>query len=311
MSCKTSRGAALLLLYGELSGVERDEAQAHVEDCAACRLAIAEERRLLALLSDGAGLEPTEDLLARCRRDLSRALDEEPARGAAWARRIARFWSGARLSPAYGLLFLVTGFLAGAILLRAEGRMARPAVVPAEASSAVRAESPVRSVRSVETAPDGESVKVSYDTVERESLEGSADDPRIRGLLLRTLEDSQNPGLRLAAIEALRQQVDRSEVRQALLSAMRVDENAGARLKALQALDERVPSDPEIRNAMLEVVKKDANPGVRVRAIDLLSDALDPQMLPEMERLAREDPDTYVRMRSGDFVDALYARNGR
>jgi hypothetical protein len=30
-----------------------------------------------------------------------------------------------------------------------------------------------------------------------------------------------------------------------------------------------------------------------------------------MERLSRDDPDAYVRMRSGDFVDALYASNRR
>jgi HEAT repeat protein len=154
-------------------------------------------------------------------------------------------------------------------------------------------------------------VRLSYDTLQRGSLEGSAADPEIRALLLSTLEDSQNPGLRLAAIEALRRHVDQEEVRRALVAAMRADDNAGARLKAIEALDQRVPSDPDIRLAMLDAVRQDANPGVRVRAIDLLSSASDPQLLPEMERLSREDPDTYVRMRSGDFVDAMYARNAR
>jgi hypothetical protein len=47
---------------------------------------------------------------------------------------------------------------------------------------------------------------------------------------------------------------------------------------------------------------------VRVRAIDLLADAHDEAMLPAMELLAREDPDTYIRMRSTDFVEAMQAR---
>jgi HEAT repeat protein len=62
---------------------------------------------------------------------------------------------------------------------------------------------------------------------------------------------------------------------------------------------------------MLAAVQNDRNHGVRVRAIDALSRARDPQMLPTMERLAREDPDTYIRMRSGEFVDAMYARSER
>lgn len=310
MNCTMARQAALLLLYGEISDVERAAAQAHVDSCDACRLALAEERRLLAILSERQVAEPRDDLLERCRRDLARAIDEQPARGAAWAQRLAAFWSEARLSPAYGLLFLVVGFMAGVVALRAgDMRPSRTALRPAAAPAASLSETPVASIRSLEAAPDSDHVRLIYDTLQRGSLEGSAADPEIRSLLVRTLENSQNPGLRLAAIEALRRHVDQAEVRRALLAAMRADDNAGARLKAIQALDDRVPSDPEIRRAMLEAVRQDANPGVRVRAIDLLSGALDPQMLPEMERLSREDPDTYVRMRSGDFVDALYARN--
>jgi len=310
MNCTTARQAALLLLYGEISDAERAVAQSHVDACDACRLALAEERRLVAILSERQAVEPRDDLLEGCRRDLARAIDGRPAPGAAWARNLGRFWSEARLSPAYGLLFLAVGFMAGAVALRTgDMRLARPAPRAAAGPAAALSETPVASIRSLETAPDRDHVRLSYDTLQRGSLEGTAADPEIRSLLLGTLEDSQNPGLRLAAIEALRRHVDQPEVRRALMAAMRADDNAGARLKAIQALDDRVPSDPEIRNAMLEAVRRDANPGVRVRAIDLLSHALDPQMLPEMERLSREDPDTYVRMRSGDFVDAMYARN--
>ena len=309
MNCTTARQAALLLLYGEISDAERATAQAHIDACDPCRLALAEERRLLAILAERQGGEPRDDLLESCRRDLARAIDAQPSPGAAWAQSLARFWSEARLSPAYGLLFLVVGFMAGVIALRAGDIWPAPRAAAGPAASL--SETPVASIRSLETAPDRDHVRLSYDTLQRGSLEGSAADPEIRALLVRTLENSKNPGLRLAAIEALRRHVDQAEVRRALVAAMRADDNAGARLKAIQALDDRVPSDPEIRNAMLEAVRRDANPGVRVRAIDLLSRALDPQMLPEMERLSREDPDTYVRMRSGDFVDALYARNNQ
>jgi HEAT repeat protein len=311
MNCTTARQAALLLLYGEISDAERAAAHDHVGGCDACRLALAEERRLLAILSERQGIEPDEDLLERCRQDLARALDERPAPGAEWAQRLLGFWSQARLTPAYGVLFLLVGFMAGAVAPRAGALQSVKPATQAAGPSATLSETPVASIRSLEASPDRDHVRLSYDTLQRGSLEGSASDPEIRALLLSTLETNQNPGLRLAAIEALRRHVGQEDVRRALVAALRADDNAGARLKAIEALDERVPSDPEIRRAMLDAVRQDANSGVRVRAIDLLSRASDPLLLPEMERLSREDPDTYVRMRSGDFVDAMYARSSQ
>lgn len=311
MNCTTARQAALLLLYGEISDAERTAAQVHVEGCDGCRLALAEERRLLAILSERQAIEPDEDLLEVCRQDLARALDERPAPGAEWARRLVAFWSEARLTPAYGVLFLLVGFMAGAVAPRAGALQSVRPATQAAGPSATLSETQVASIRSLEASPDRDHVRLSYDTLQRGSLEGSASDPEIRALLLNTLETNQNPGLRLEAIEALRRHVGQEEVRRALVAALRADDNPGARLKAIEALDERVPSDPEIRRAMLDAVRQDANSGVRVRAIDLLSRASDPQLLPEMERLSREDPDSYVRMRSGDFVDAMYARNSQ
>jgi HEAT repeat protein len=140
-------------------------------------------------------------------------------------------------------------------------------------------------------------------------MEGTAADPAIRAMLVTTLRDSLNSGLRLEAIDALAAHADQADVRQALLDALRRDENAGARLKALDALAARAPEDSQVRGAIVDAMQKDANPGVRVRAIDTLASRRDRRLLPVMERLSRDDPDAYVRMRSGAFVDALYASN--
>lgn len=319
MTCEAARQAVLLHLYGEIREEEGASAQRHLVECEACRLAVAEERRLHALLADRSDAEPSDRLLQDCRRGLTQALDTEPPSASPLIHRWMQFWSRARLSPAYGLTFLLVGFMAGAISLRAtDGRPTGGGIPSADGiggdqsaggSDAVTA--PVASLRSLEAFPDQDRVRLDYDTVRRDSLEGSAGDPRIRDLLIQTARDSDNPGLRMQAIEALRRHVDQAEVRQALLQTLLVDDNAGARLKAMDALDARVPLDREISDAMLEAVRRDTNPGVRVRAIDMLARAPDARMLGDMERLRRETPDTYVRMRSGDFVDAMHARNAR
>jgi hypothetical protein len=324
MHCESARRAILLQLYGEIDAREHFKMDTHLSGCPSCRDAVAAERRLFAMLQAGAGPEPSDDLLDRCRASLSGALDRE-APPAPLPLRVRLFdsWRQVRLSPAYGLAMLMAGFLAGALTLRAApegffgGGESPASAATAEherlaAAASRRPESlPVSSVRSLEpAAADGE-VRVGYDTLQRGSMEGTADDPAIRAMLVTTLRDSLNSGLRLEAIDALRTHADQADVRQALLDALRRDENAGARLKALDALAARAPEDSQVRGAIVDAMQKDANPGVRVRAIDSLAAGRDPRLLPVMERLSRDDPDAYVRMRSGDFVDALYASNRR
>ncbi|HZN04386.1 MAG TPA: zf-HC2 domain-containing protein, partial [Candidatus Polarisedimenticolia bacterium] len=292
MSCDTARRSILLMLYGEIDGRERFKMETHLSGCGACRDAQAEERRLFAMLQLESAAEPSDDLLDRCRDGLARALDAEaPPAPAPWTARLLEMWRQARLSPAYGLAMLMVGFLAGAMTLRsaASGPQPLAGAAPEDASDRVasgpaRPDSPpVNSVRTLEpAAADGE-VRVGYDTVQRGSLEGTADDPAIRALLVTTLRDSLNSGLRLEAIDALRAHAGQADVRQAFLDVLRGDENAGARLRALDALVARAPEDSQVRGAIVDAMQQDANPGVRVRAIETLSRGRDPRLLPVME----------------------------
>lgn len=316
--CDATRRALLLEMYGEAGEAARRDAERHLLACESCRIASAEERRLEALLGVREEIEPSDDLLLRCRRGLSAALDAGDAPRAAAFDSLAAAWRQIRLSPAYGFVMLTAGFLAGFASLRA-GAVTRPEATRVE-DRAAQAAGPATedagrvaaaSVLGLESVGDLGHVRVSLDTVQRGSVEGTAADPAIRDLLVRTVRESGNAGLRLEAIEALRHQTDQEDVRQVLLRALSADDNAGARLKAIDALDARAPSDAEVRGAILTAVERDSNPGVRVRAMDVLSRVRDPRLVPDMERLSREDPDTYIRMRSGAFVDAMYARDGR
>jgi HEAT repeat protein len=218
---------------------------------------------------------------------------------------------GSRLSPAYGLALAAAGFFAGVVALRLVPTLGAPGAGPAPIGAAVSPGASVSNILSLESAPDRDHVRLSYDTSQRAQIEGSAADPAIRDLLVATVRDSLNAGLRLEAIEALGRHTENDEVRRTLIGALLADDNAGARLRAIEALHGRMGVDADVRRAMLEAVRSDANPGVRVRAIDLLSAGRDEAMLPAMELLARDNPDTYIRMRSTDFVDAMHARARR
>ena len=311
MNCDRTRHTILLALYAEVPDAERRSVQAHIAACESCRLAEAWERRLHAMLSERGGIDPADTLLDRCRRDLAAALDAEPMPRVALARRLAGYLMGSRLSPAYGLALAAAGFVAGVVALRLVPTLGAPGAGPAPIGAAVSPGAPVANILSLESTPGRDHVRLDYDTSQRAQMEGSAADPAIRDLLVATVRDSLNAGLRLDAIEALGRHTEDDEVRRTLIDALRADDNAGARLLAIEALHGRMAADADVRRAMLEAVRSDANPGVRVRAIELLSAARDEAILPAMELLAREDPDTYIRMRSADFVEAMHARERR
>lgn len=310
MSCEAISQKIILLVYGEIDAAERGSIEAHVGSCTACRVALAEEQRLHTMLAAREAVEPRDGLLAECRDELSAALRraEDPAGSRAVSRpeRWNGWWLRAQPSPALAAALLVIGFLSGWFVMgRGFLPQARPPAQPGAAGTMTT------DLQSVQLDPEGERVNLTYDTRTRGSLEGRVEDPAIRRLLVDTVRDSANAGLRLDAIGLLEGQVADADVRRALVQTLRDDRNAGARLKALAALDPRASTDSEVRAAMTDALLRDDNLGVRVRAIDALARTGDPQLGPLMRRLARDDSEPYIRLRSGAIADAMYARVNR
>lgn len=307
MSCTREREQIILLLHDELDEAGRAGIGNHLDRCGACAAFRETQAGLLRLLDDPAGRAAVDRLLPICRRDLRAALAAAGVPGgAAAAERIGapsgwrafRSIFGPRPALRHAFVPVLCLVLAGGFLLgRMSTRSAPEAIGPQ--TPAVRT---VRDIGPLETAGDGRQVRLSYDSFRQTSLEGSARDPEIRRLLVGTLRDSLNDGLRLEAIDALRGMTADDEVRDALLHAMDEDDNAGARLKALEALRPAAGSDPAVRRALLRIVQSDANPGVRVRAVDALGAARDPEALPVLRRLAAEDRNDYVRLRAASLA---------
>jgi hypothetical protein len=316
MECRVANQSILLLLYGELDPVERLEVERHVEACHECSVALAEERRLRAILDQRPVLDPTAELLNQCRRDLAEAITPSaetaitrgrgkasPGWLLAWPHRL---WTQARISPAFASALLVVGFLAGFLSVSRLG----PSPPDPSSTPIDMAAGGAINLRSIEEDPASDRIFLKYDATERTSLRGTLDDPRVRDLLVSALQDNHNAGLRLDAIDILQRRADDPEVRAALMEAIGDDANPAARLRAIEALDRRAETDAGVREAVIRALLQDRNPGVRVRAFDALARVKTPETIPLFERLAREDSNEYVRMRSAAVVDALYRPEG-
>ena len=305
MRCEMNRERIVLMIHGELSEAERQALEAHLQDCNECAAALAEERRFIDLVGGAREESPSPALLRRCREDLRRSIAEETTAAGAGAGRTPGRWWAPRLSPAWAVALLAAGILVG----RAFPGVGLPSLGSRPDTTA---ESPgtIANVDFHESDPPTDRISLTYDTLRRTSITGAPSDPRIRRVLVDTVRDSRNAGLRLMALDVLRPHTDDREVRAALLRTVREDENAGARLKALEALRERAADDPEVRGVFVEALVKDTNPGVRVRAIDALERARAPETLAVLRRLADQDPNEYVRLRSAALVSEMLPREG-
>ena len=287
MTCDAARERIVLECHGELDAGPAAELAGHLRGCPSCAAAAAGERRLLALMALDAAPAMDETFLEACRARLRAAL--APAPSAPW-------WARLRPSPALAAgLFLAAGFLLGRLV-------PAPGAAPVGVGPRDPGAETVATVSDLRSDPESRRVSLQYEIQRQASLEGAPGDPEIRRLLVDTARGSLNSGLRLEALEALRDLSDHDDVRAALLDIVRHDENPGARLKAIEALEASAGRDAGVRDALLQTLLRDANPGVRVRAVDALEDAGGPEILPVFERLAREDPNDYVRLRSAAYV---------
>jgi HEAT repeat protein len=299
MDCEAYRKSIVLMLCDELQDHERAALEAHLRECFDCQGSFADERRVLQLMESAPAAEPSEDLLESCRRDLRAALGPRQGGRPAPARPWMRLW------PAWAFTLLAAGFAAGRLYPGVGGRGGAADGTTPEAGTTIA------NVDFRDSDPRTERISLTYDTLRRIALEGTVGDPRIRQVLLETVKQNRNAGLRLEAIEALRRHADDPEVRRALLGAVREDDNPGARLKALEALQGRAAGDPEVRGAIVQALLHDTNPGVRVRAIDALKGERGPETLAVLKHLADGDPNDYVRLRSAALVNDMSTQDIR
>lgn len=306
MDCQRVEESLPLYFYDELGGEPRAEIEAHLAACPRCAATAEEFRRLRAALAERPALEPSPDLLVRCRYDLEEALDRETTGWRALVRSGFGLWpTGSSRQATAALAILLVGFSLGWAMRQ---QPATPAPGQGNGGSswmgADLSNLRINGISRVTPDPQTGEVHITLDAERRLTLEGSLDDARIQQVLLYAMKSYENPGIRRDTLEVLRQHGTNPSVRAALLYALRNDPNGGVRLEVLQAVDDLAWS-PEVRGVLLEALLKDTNAGVRVAALNALLEHPDEQVLPTLEQLANEDKNPYVRLRCAKAVREL------
>jgi hypothetical protein len=311
MTCQEIDQSLALYLYDELSAADHEAAGEHLACCERCREALDQLRRLDGLLAKHPPAEPPPDLLVRCRQRLEEALDREQV---GW-RALLHSWFGmAAAHPARAMTavtLVAFGFSLGWLVRPRIGAVPAPAATNTATAGMMGGTlggARINSISEVAPDPDTGKLHITLNAEKRVTVEGSLDDPQVRQVLVYTLRSYDNPGIRLDTLTAMGNGGSDPAIRDALLYAMVHDSNAGVRLQALHTADKSKWA-PEIAQAFLEAAQNDSNPGVRGAAIDALvqhvSAGRNQELVPALQRLAEDDSDRYVRLKSQTALQQL------
>jgi hypothetical protein len=287
--------APLLIFYAcdEVDPYEREQIDAHLVICEACRSQLGEESDLqtaVATVSQPAdAMDPTGALLAQCRSELAEKLDDlempqvrEHWMPFGWVRRwmaLRPAWSAAGLMV-FGIaigtqlvpwLAVRSGARDDGGTAQAVNVMATPRLTDEDLSK--MAVAGITFAPAPDAAPG--TLQLQVRTEQPLMVVGSVDNEDVRRVLTFVVANGErfDPGTRLDCLDALKVRTDDEHVRNALVKAARTDKNAAVRLKALDALRDWTHEAP-VRDALLGALHHDANPGVRVEAVNLLVNSL-------------------------------------
>ena len=271
MNCDWVQQNITLYLYSELADDAQHEVQQHITRCPSCAVELAAQQQFQAAMSVLPVEEVSPSFLAAARMKLQESLEQvQPQRS--WYHRLAfdpsAWLRQVRFSPALASIIFLVGFGGGigTMYQALSGKVP----IPTAAMQSTPAESSISGITSIQRDPNTNQIKVQYDKLMPESVEGTATDPKIQELLLYAAKSNENSGVRLSSVDALKGKSDDPRVRETLTYSLRYDSNPGVRLQALEGLGPLVKDDIRVRNAVLEALLNDSNLGVRSGALHSL-----------------------------------------
>jgi hypothetical protein len=303
-----------LYLYNEMGDDEREALEAELESNPELARSVESERRFLQTLNQRTDRDAPHALLVECRHDLMRSVyrqgNQPPARWdlGAWLARLPGSLQSMRVAwqPTAALALLVVGFFAGRNTERLPQFGATVPSGSAVTEASLIGAGSIRDIQSVQVNPESGSVEIVLEEVTRRTIRGSSQDPNIRSLLMTTVKDYPNSGVRLESLDALTPRAADQDVQRTLLATMIEDDNPGVRLRALEALKPH-HDDPEVRRGLVRILQQDDNPGMRVQAIELLTENPDRQLVEVLQTLVGQESNNYVRLRMRQTLHDLNA----
>lgn len=321
MKCDLAQQNIALAAYGEISDEANHQLEQHLLECDACRRDMQAMRGLKTTMALYPVEEPSPAMLAHARMRLEEALDNLPH--GKWLVRMTQLLTRGvgrlRAAPVMASLLLLVGLGAGGYGGYRAGLKAHEAeqsklVLNLGQPPAAAEDNPaqIANVSNITRDASTGTVKVNYNKLVPETMQGTMDDPRIRQLLLLGTQNSVNAGVRDNSVDLLAtecrngRECDDGPIRNALMVALRYDKNTSVRMKALEGLQPYIAEDMRVRDAVLEALMKDSDPKVRSQAITLIEPVEGDSSVREvLHTVALQDDDAQIRTVSRQVLQQL------
>lgn len=298
MNCNWTRENIVLYVYEELADDAIHSLEQHTRECAACRQELALALELKDEMSEALPVdEISPNLLAASRMKLQESLERaEQSRGlgrfvfdlSAWMHQL-------KLAPALTAALLMIGFAGGSLTTWRIASRTQPQQIVNPTGNTPTADADIVGVDSIERSSDNR-VAIRYKTQQRQTVEGTEDDPMIQQLLMMGSRNKSNSNVQMESIDILTRKTQDNEVRETLINTVRFDNFPAVRLQSLRALGSYVKKDVRVRDAVVETLVHDTNPGIRGEAIRMLDPVrADTSVREALLELARHDKDPYIR----------------
>src|ERR1035441_3449903 len=218
MNCDWVKENITLYLYGELADDARHEVEQHIARCPACAAELAEQQEFQTQMNALPVEEPSASFLAASRMRLQEALEQvQPHRS--WYQRFAfdptAWLRQVKFSPALATAIFMIGFGGGL------GAMYKAMHNGNSVTPEIHQEAAISGITSLERDSATNNVRMQYDRVLPESVQGTVDDPKVKEMLVNAARSNDNSGVRLNSVDALASKADDSKVREVLTYAGR------------------------------------------------------------------------------------------
>src|SRR6476646_4288415 len=184
MTCDWTKENVVLYIYGELADDAKFEYEQHVRHCLGCR----RELETALAFKDAMAAAPVKDVspsfLAANRMQLQESLEHaEQSRNifSSFVFDATKWLHQIKLAPALTAALLMIGFASGIITAH---QMQPKDIGPGPGATPPIEAATVGGVDSVALDPNSNQVSIKYSTLQPQVMNGSADDPKIRQLLL-------------------------------------------------------------------------------------------------------------------------------
>lgn len=297
-----------LYYLDELTENEKKMLNAHLKECDECSRDLLAMEKLNNIIKNKRKVNVSNELLADARTELRAAIRLERKRIPLTTKMfssIKEFFVEKR-SLVYGsTASLAIGLLLGYFFFKTPV----PDIQNIKGGTELTSNVQIDNVKFIDSDASDGTVEFSFNAIKPVTVRGNINDEKIRNVLMYSLLNEQNPGVRLSSLNAInsKQKLQNNDLKEALINVIKFDNNPGVRREAITTLS-KFSYDEDIKKAFIYVLLNDTISGMRIEAINKLVEATEkgfafsPDELNMLKSKAVRDDNNYVRYKAETVI---------